>query len=139
MTEPRDPFAASTPPVASDPQQFPIPPAMSMGPPTARTTTEQDTPAKILAVFIAVITGGIFIPGAIATYRNTDNQALVWWLCVLTWWTVIGWLVALVIAAQRTQKHRLATRPDWPSRHPVLLAGSIGVALLWLVIVTAVL
>ncbi|MPZ65550.1 MAG: superinfection immunity protein [Pseudonocardiaceae bacterium] len=96
--------------------------------PGFRTTTEQDTPAKILAVAIGVLSAGYFVPGTVATWRNTDNQPLVWWLSALTSWTVIGWFVALILAAQRTEKHRLSIEKSWPARHPVLLAGSIVMA-----------
>lgn len=93
------------------------------------TTTEQDTPAKMIAIAIGVLSAGYFVPGSVATYRNTDNQALVWWLCALTSWTVIGWVVALIIAAQRTEKRRLSTEKNWPARHPALLAGAVVMVL----------
>lgn len=98
-----------------------------------RTSTEQDTPAKIIAIALGVLSAGYFVPGSVATYRNTDNQALVWWLSALTSWTVIGWFVALILAAQRTQKHRLSTEKTWPARHPVLLTGAVVFPILMLI------
>ena len=114
------------------PDDLPTTPAP--GPPGSTTVTKQDTPAKVLAIFIGAMTGGYFIPGSVATFRGTDNQALIWWLCALTSWTVIGWVVALILAAQRTGR-RVSSHPDWPSRHPVLLSGAVVVALGWLIIV----
>jgi heme/copper-type cytochrome/quinol oxidase subunit 2 len=110
-------------------------PAQHPPDPGFRTTTEQDTPAKFVAALIAALSAGYFVPGAVATWRNTDNQALVWWLSALTSWTIVGWVVALILAAQRTEKHRLSIEKNWPARHPVLLAGAILTSVLFVVTV----
>ncbi|MQA14995.1 MAG: hypothetical protein GEV09_12710 [Pseudonocardiaceae bacterium] len=101
--------------------------------PDYRTTTEQDQPAKILAVVIGVLSFGYFAPGTVATWRNTDNQALVWWLAALTSWTVVGWIVALIIAAHRTEKRQLIADESWLKRHPWLTAGTAVMALSFVV------
>ncbi len=46
----------------------------------------------------AVCTLGYLLPWAVAASRGARNSAQVFWLNLLLGWTVVGWVVALVMA-----------------------------------------
>lgn len=82
---------------------------MTLPPPNAPTppyrVVSQDrswTGTKIIAIIVAIITGLYMLPWAIATVRDVPHWG-VFWLNLLLGWTIIGWIIALVLAlrAQR--------------------------------------
>lgn len=55
----------------------------------------------LLAWIITLATCGYMLPWAIAVTRGTSNQTKVGLVCLLTGWTLIGWVVALLMASSR--------------------------------------
>ncbi len=60
------------------------------------------TTTKVVAVVLAILTGGYLLPWAIAAVRDVPHWS-VFWVNLLLGWTVVGWIVALVMAL-RAQK-----------------------------------
>jgi len=60
------------------------------------------TATKIVAVVVAILSGLYMLPWAIAAVRDVPHWT-VFWVNLLLGWTIIGWIVALVMAlrAQR--------------------------------------
>ena len=60
------------------------------------------TTTKVVAVIVAILTAGYMLPWAIAAVRDVPHWS-VFWVNLLLGWTVVGWIVALVMAlrAQR--------------------------------------
>ena len=60
------------------------------------------TVTKVVAVIAAIATVGYMLPWAIAAVRDVPHW-LVFWINLLLGWTLIGWVVALIMSlrAQR--------------------------------------
>ena len=60
------------------------------------------TATKVVAILVAIITAGYMLPWAIAAVRDVRHWS-VFWVNLLLGWTIIGWVVALVMSlrAQR--------------------------------------
>jgi hypothetical protein len=60
------------------------------------------TTTKVVAVIVAIVTAGYMAPWAIAAVRNVPHWS-VFWVNLLLGWTLIGWVIALVMSlrAQR--------------------------------------
>ncbi len=60
------------------------------------------TTTKVVAVIVAILTVGYMLPWAIAAVRDVPHWS-VFWVNLLLGWTVIGWIVALIMSlrAQR--------------------------------------
>lgn len=60
------------------------------------------TATKVVAVIVAILTAGYMLPWAIAAVRDVPHWS-VFWVNLLLGWTVVGWIVALVMSlrAQR--------------------------------------
>lgn len=60
------------------------------------------TTTKVVAIIVAIVTGLYMLPWAIAAVRDVRHWS-VFWVNLLLGWTIIGWIVALVMAlrAQR--------------------------------------
>ena len=60
------------------------------------------TTTKVVAVILAIVTAGYLLPWAIAAVRDVPHWS-VFWVNLLLGWTVVGWIVALVMSlrAQR--------------------------------------
>jgi hypothetical protein len=54
--------------------------------------------SAIVAIVVAILTGGYMLPWAIAAVRGTRNSWTVFWVNLLLGWTVVGWIVALVMS-----------------------------------------
>jgi len=61
-------------------------------------TYQCSTAHVVIAWVLAVLTGFYLLPWAIAATRNRTNVAAVALVNALTGWTVVGWIVALVMA-----------------------------------------
>ena len=57
-----------------------------------------------VAIVVAVLSGGYMLPWAIAAVRGTRNAGTVFWVNLLLGWTVVGWIVALVMSIR---EHRV--------------------------------
>lgn len=58
----------------------------------------------VLAWIVAVVTLGYMLPWAIAESRGKANSGAVGLVNLLLGWTVIGWIVALVMACGAHQR-----------------------------------
>lgn len=60
------------------------------------------TTTKVVAVVAAILTAGYLLPWAIAAVRDVPHWT-VFWVNLLLGWTVVGWIIALVMSlrAQR--------------------------------------
>ena len=60
------------------------------------------TVTKVVAIIVAVLTAGYMLPWAIAAVRDVPHWGT-FWVNLLLGWTVVGWIVALVMSlrAQR--------------------------------------
>jgi len=60
------------------------------------------TATKVVAVVVAIVTAGYMLPWAIAAVRDVPHWT-VFWINLLLGWTIIGWIIALVMSlrAQR--------------------------------------
>ena len=68
-------------------------------------TDRKNRPASaVVAIVVAILTGGYMLPWAIAAVRGTANSWSVFWVNLLLGWTVVGWIVALVMAIR---EHRI--------------------------------
>lgn len=60
----------------------------------------------------AICTLGYLLPWAVAASRGARNSAQVFWLNLLLGWTVVGWVVALVMAFRvHRATHYVAPQP----------------------------
>lgn len=55
---------------------------------------------KVVSVIVAIMTAGYMLPWMIACLRDVPHTA-VFWVNLLLGWTVIGWIVALVMSLSR--------------------------------------
>lgn len=60
------------------------------------------TTTKVVAVIVAIVSAGYMLPWAIAAVRDVPHWA-VFWVNLLLGWTIVGWIVALVMSL-RTQR-----------------------------------
>jgi Superinfection immunity protein len=58
---------------------------------------------------LTVVTVGYFLPWAIAATRGKSNTGAIGWLNFLLGWTLVGWVVTLVMAC--TAHHVVAAPP----------------------------
>ncbi|MDI1288349.1 MAG: superinfection immunity protein [bacterium] len=60
------------------------------------------TATKVVSLIVAILTAGYMAPWAVAAIRDVRHWS-VFWINLLFGWTIIGWIIALVMAlrAQR--------------------------------------
>jgi hypothetical protein len=58
------------------------------------------TTTKIVAIVVAILTAGYMLPWAIAAVRDVPHWG-VFWVNLLLGWTIVGWIIALVMALRR--------------------------------------
>jgi Superinfection immunity protein len=51
-----------------------------------------------VAWLVAILTLGYMLPWAIAATRGKINSGAIFWLNLLLGWTVVGWIIALVMS-----------------------------------------
>lgn len=74
-------------------------------------TDQRDRPLHAtIAVVLAIATAGYLAPWAIAAVRGRSNVWAVFWVNLLTGWTVLGWCIALYMSL--TSHRRLRTAPQ---------------------------
>ena len=62
-------------------------------------TDQRDRPVSaFIAVVVALLTGGYMLPWAVAALRGKSNHWTIFWINLLGGWTVILWIVALVMS-----------------------------------------
>ena len=62
-----------------------------------------DTATTLIAWTVAILSLGYMLPWAVACSRNMPNQGAIGLVNLLTGWTGVGWLVALVMASVQRQ------------------------------------
>jgi hypothetical protein len=55
------------------------------------------TITKVVAIVVAILTAGYMLPWAIAAVRDVPHWG-VFWVNLLLGWTIVGWIVALVMS-----------------------------------------
>ena len=72
----------------------------------ARIVTDQKTRvvSAPVAIIVAILSAGYMLPWAIAAVRGHRNAWSVFWVNLLLGWTVIGWIIALVMSIR---EHRI--------------------------------
>ncbi|TXH42994.1 MAG: superinfection immunity protein [Actinobacteria bacterium] len=65
------------------------------------------TTTKVVAVIVAILTAGYMLPWAIAAVRDVPHWS-VFWVNLLLGWTIVGWIVALVMSL-RSQRNVVVT------------------------------
>ena len=58
------------------------------------------TVTKIVAIVVAILTAGYMLPWAIAAVRDVPHWG-VFWVNLLLGWTIVGWIIALVMSLRR--------------------------------------
>ncbi len=60
------------------------------------------TATKVVSLIVAILTAGYMAPWAVAAIRDVRHWS-VFWINLLLGWTIIGWVIALIMAlrAQR--------------------------------------
>ena len=58
------------------------------------------TVTKVVAIVVAILTAGYMLPWAIAAVRDVRHWS-VFWVNLLLGWTIVGWIIALVMALRR--------------------------------------
>ena len=66
----------------------------------ARDSGQRKDLRNIVAVIVAIVTVGYMLPWAIAAVRGNRNAWSVFWVNLLLGWTVIGWIIALVMSIE---------------------------------------
>ena len=62
-------------------------------------TDQRNRPVSaFVAVLVALLTGGYMLPWAVAALRGKANHWTIFWINLLAGWTVIGWIIALVMS-----------------------------------------
>lgn len=72
--------------------------------PTVITDRTSRPVSSLVAIVVAVVTAGYMLPWAIAAVRGNRNTWSVFWVNLLLGWTVVGWVVALVMSIR---EHRV--------------------------------
>lgn len=72
----------------------------------ARIITDQKTRvvSAPVAIIVAIVSAGYMLPWAIAAVRGNRNAWSVFWVNLLLGWTVVGWIIALVMSIR---EHRI--------------------------------
>ncbi|HVQ87067.1 MAG TPA: superinfection immunity protein [Actinomycetes bacterium] len=55
----------------------------------------------VVAWVIALLTGFYMLPWAVAVTRALPNRNTILWINLLLGWTIIGWIVALVMSCSQ--------------------------------------
>jgi hypothetical protein len=58
------------------------------------------TTTKVVSIIVAILSAGYMLPWAIACVRDVRHWS-VFWINLLLGFTIIGWIVALVLALRR--------------------------------------
>jgi|GEM_PF-2835567 hypothetical protein len=62
---------------------------------------QTSTFTKVLSVVLAILTAGYMLPWAIAAVRNLRTHVSVGLVDLLLGWTLVGWIVALVMSLRK--------------------------------------
>ena len=71
------------------------------------------TVTKIVALIVAIASSLYMLPWTIAAFRDVKHWG-VFWVNLLVGWTIIGWIIALVMAL-RSQDYVVLVAKDRPN------------------------
>lgn len=75
-------------------------------------TDKKDRPLHAtIAVVVAILSAGYMAPWAVAAVRGRSNVWPVFWVNLLTGWTLIGWAIALYMSLTSHRRLRTWTQP----------------------------
>ena len=66
--------------------------------PTVVTDRQNRPVSSVVAILVAILSAGYMLPWAIAAVRGNRNAWSVFWVNLLLGWTVVGWIIALVMS-----------------------------------------
>lgn len=69
-------------------------------PPVPAYPFESSTTVKVVAWIVAVLSSLYMLPWAIGATRNLRNHWTIFWIDLLLGWTIVGWVIALVMACR---------------------------------------
>jgi Superinfection immunity protein len=69
-------------------------------PPAPAYRFESSTTVKVVAWIVAVLSSLYMLPWAIAATRNLRNHWTIFWIDLLLGWTIVGWVIGLVMACR---------------------------------------
>lgn len=72
--------------------------------PTIVTDQKTRVVSAPVAIIVAILSAGYMLPWAIAAVRGNHNAWSVFWINLLLGWTVVGWIIALVMSIR---EHRI--------------------------------
>ncbi|GAB3116714.1 hypothetical protein GCM10027055_26730 [Janibacter alkaliphilus] len=72
--------------------------------PTVVTDRQNRPVSSVVAILVAILSAGYMLPWAIAAVRGNRNAWSVFWVNLLLGWTVVGWIIALVMSIR---EHRI--------------------------------
>ena len=58
------------------------------------------TATKVVSIIVAILTAGYMLPWCIAAVRDVRHWS-VFWVNLLLGWTIIGWIIALVMSLRQ--------------------------------------
>lgn len=58
------------------------------------------TATKVVSVIVAILSAGYMAPWAVAAVRDVPHWS-VFWVNLLLGWTIIGWVIALIMALRQ--------------------------------------
>lgn len=65
---------------------------------------------KVIAVLIVIFTGFYMLPWGIAAIRDVPHWG-VFWVDLLTGWTIVGWIIALVMSLRSRDRFVFVSTP----------------------------
>ncbi|HMQ27206.1 MAG TPA: superinfection immunity protein [Acidimicrobiales bacterium] len=59
--------------------------------------------SAVVRIVVTVLTAGYMLPWMVAALRGKSNAWPIFWINLLLGWTVVGWVIALVMACMPHQ------------------------------------